>query len=220
MRSKIFQTVVISLILLLTSINNTFALSSSTNFRIWADAITSGGNRSTSTNFVTEDSISESATGEDSTSSSFLLAAGLPALFEEPVLRMTLSSATASFSPDISNTAVSTASYTATISTNADSGYSFYASEDGALRSGSNSVGDVLDGSVTAGSSENGVAISGTGAAFTDDRALTGSLLLLATNTSRTTGTTHSITEKASVTTGTPAGSYSHIVTLVVVPNY
>lgn len=216
---KVLISIMVSVLLLGIS-NNALALSTSTNFRIWADSVTSGGNRSTSTNFITEDSISESATGEDQASTNFLLAAGLPALFEEPVLRMTLSSSTASFAPTIAPTAVSTASYTVTVSTNADSGYSLYASEDGALRSGPDSIGDVSDGSVTAGNSENGVAITGSGAAFTDDRALTGSLLLLASNTTRTTGTTHTLTHKASIVSGTPPGTYSHVVTLVVVPNY
>lgn len=210
---------VLSILLLFPS-NNSLALSTSTNFRIWSDSVTSGGGRSTSTNFITEDSISESATGEDPSSTNFLLAAGLPALFEEPVLRMTLSSSTASFSPDISNAAVSSASYTVTVSTNADAGYSLSIIEDGQLRSGPNSIGDVSDGAVTAGNGESGVAISGTGAAFTDDRALTGSPLVLASSTSRTTGITNTITHKASVVSGTPAGSYSHVVTLVVVSNY
>lgn len=210
---------ILSILLLLPS-NNSLALSSSTNFRIWSDSISSGGNRSTSANFITEDSISESATGEDQASTNFLIAAGLPALFEEPVLRMTLSSSAASFSPDISNTAVSTASYTVTVSTSADSGYSLLITEDGALRSGPNSIGDVADGSVTVGNSETGVAISGTGAAFSDDRAVSGTALVLASSASRTTGTTNTITHKASVVSGTPAGSYSHVVTLVVLPSY
>lgn len=207
-------------VLLLGISNNALALSTSTNFRIWADSITSGGNRSTSTSFIAEDSISETATVEESVSTNFLLAAGLPALFEEPVLRMTISSATASFSPDISNTAVSLASYTVTTATNADSGYTLSITEDGALRSGGNTIADVSDGSVTAGSPETGVAVSGTGAAFADDRALTGSPLLLASSSSRTTGTTNTITHKASVVQGTPGGTYGHVVTLVVVPNY
>lgn len=207
-------------VLLLGISNNALALSTSTNFRIWADSVTSGGNRSTSTNFIAEDSISETATVEESVSTNFLLAAGLPALFEEPVLRMTISSATASFSPNISNTAVSSASYTVITATNADSGYTLSITEDGALRSGGNSIGDVSDGAVSAGSSETGVAVSGTGAAFADDRAVSETALVLATSSSRTTGTTNTITHKASITTGTPPGTYSHVVTLVVTSNY
>lgn len=210
---------VLSILLLLPS-NNTLALSSSTNFRIWSDSISSGGNRSTSTNFITEDTISESATDENQSSTNFLLDAGLPTLFEEPVVRMTISANSIGLSPGLSSIALSSASYTVQVSTNSDSGYSLLITEDGALRSGGNSVGDVTDGSVTLGSSEYGVSVAGSHASFADDRAITASPLTLASSTTRTTGTTTTITHRASVTSGTPVGSYSHVVTLTVAANY
>lgn len=196
------------------------AFRSSTNFRIWDDSVGSGGARSTSTNYIVEDTIGESATGEDSSSTNFLADAGFPAIFEEPVLRITLSASAAGLSPNPSPTTTGSTSYTATVATNADFGYTLQVTEDGEFRSGADSITDVSDGTITAGSLEYGIQVSGTDAAFSDDQAISSTPLTVASRTSPTTGTVTTITHQASVEFGTATGPYSHTVTYVAVANF
>lgn len=200
------------------------AFMSSDSFRVWTDTITSGGNRSTSASFITQDTISESATGENLTSATFLAQAGLPAIFEEPVLTMAISSATLSLTPSTFDVgSVSTGSYTVTVSTNAPFGYTLTVTEDAGLQNTQQAgtfIGDVADGVVTAGSSEYGVAVTGTDAAFADDRALSTTPLTIASRTSLTSGIVSTITHKVAISSGVSAGTYTHTVTYVAIANY
>jgi len=199
--------------------NPALALMSSTNYRVWSDSVSQGGNRSSSAGYIIEDTIGEAGTGENSSSANYLIDAGLPAIFEEPVLRLTLSDSSFSLS-SLSSTAVRTASYTVGVSTNADSGYTLQVLEDGNLRSGASSITDVSDGTVTVGSLEYGISASGTDAVLVGDNAITTTPLTVASSASRTTGTTTTVTHKASVAGGEPSGTYSHTVTYIAVANF
>lgn len=220
MKLKTKNLLIIFIVVFLGMPNQTLAFRSSTNYRIWSDAVDSGGNRSSSTNFVTEDTIGEDATGEDLASVNFLADAGLPAFFEEPVLRMTISSSSLNLFPDLSSATISSASYTVSVATNSDFGYTLRAFEDGELRSGLATITDVSDGAITAGSSEYGVAVSGDDAAFINNQALSGIALTLASRNGPTTGTTTTVTHLASIASGVTGGTYSQVISLVVVANY
>lgn len=196
-----------------------FAAMNSSNYTIWSDGVSLGGDLSSSTNYSLQDTVGESASGENISSTNYLLSAGLPSIFEEPVLLVSLSSATASFS-QINSTAVNTAGYNLTVSTNAPFGYTAQATADGNLTSGANFISAVSDGSVTAGSNEYGIAVSGTDAAFGDDRALSTSPLTVASRSNWVSASATAISHKVSVTSGFAAGTYSQIVTYAVIGNF
>ncbi|MBI4280885.1 hypothetical protein HY628_01670 [Candidatus Uhrbacteria bacterium] len=166
------------------------------------------------------DTISESATGEDQSSANFLVDAGLPAIFQEPVLLFSLSTGTASFSSSISPNAISTVSYTFTTSTNAPSGYTVQVSEDGNFRAGSADISDVTDGAVSAGSEEYGLSVAGLDAAFSDDRAIPSTSLVVASRSNWISSSITTVTHKAAVTQGFAAGGYAHTVTYVAIGNF
>lgn len=194
-------------------------LMTSDNFSIWADTIATGGNRSTSAGFIVTDTIGETATGEDPASANFLMEAGLPAIFEDPILLFELSTDAIGFG-ELQDDAVNESGYTLTVSTNADFGYTAQVSEDGNLRSGANDINDVADGEVTAGSEEYGIAVAGGDAAFGDDEAISGTPLVVATRDDWVTESVTTITHRASRSAATPSGSYEHEVTYVVIGNF
>lgn len=199
------------------------ATMSSSNYRIWSDGISSGGNQGSSASYGLEDTIGEAATGEGMLSTNYLSNAGLPSIFAEPVMLFDLSSSAVTFSPTIQPSSVSTASYSFTVSTNARFGYTVQVTEDGDFRLGANNINDVVDGSVTTGSNEYGLAVSGTDAAFADDEAIpnpSGTPLIVARATSWGSGRATTVTHKASVTTGFTSGSYSHVVTYIAIGNF
>lgn len=212
---KIFTIFMIFTFLFLSDNNIAFALMNSTNYQIWGDTVSTGGNRSTSAGYVIQDTVGEMATGENPLSTSYLLDAGFQALFPEPLLLMTISASTVALSPNpITNAAVSTGSYTVTISTNAPSGYTLSVVEDGDFRSGATPLTDVTDGTVTAGVNEYGISVSGSDAAFLDHRAVSGTPLVVASNISFISGNVSTITHHAA-TTGTATGAYAHSVTYI-----
>lgn len=207
--------------LLLFSASQAQALMTSPNFRIWADAVSSGGNRSTSAGFIATDTLGETPTGEDSASANFFLEAGLPAIFEEPVLLSTIGTDTATLSPNpLTTSTVSTATYTLTVSTNAQSGYTAQVLEDGDFRVGAETINDVTDGSVTPGVEEYGIRVTGTDAAFADDRAISGTPLTIASRTDWVTNTVATITHRAAISGATGGASYSHTVFYIIVGNF
>ncbi len=211
-----------TIIALVVFVEPAHAFMSSDSFRIWADTVSSGGNRSTSTSFIAQDSIGENANGENMSSASFLAQAGLPAIFQEPVLLMTISVSALTLSPSpITASAVSTGSYTVTISTDASAGYTLTATEDTDFQfSAGVFIPDVTDGSVTVGAGEYGVAVSGTDASFSDDRALGTTALTVASRTSRTTSSVDTITHRVGVSGSSTVGVYAHTVTYLVMGNY
>jgi hypothetical protein len=105
-----------------------------------------------------------------------------------------------------------------TVTTNSDSGYTVSITEDGNLRSGSNDVDDVSDGSVTAGSEEYGIRTGGSSGLLATDTAISGSVNVMS-KSSAATDDAVSVIFSASVGASSLAGSYSHIVTFTATVN-
>ncbi len=220
----VFLTVFSIVLMFIIGITQAKALMSSDNFRIWADTVDSGGNRSSSGNFIIQDSVSETTSGEIIGSASFLSQTGLPAIFEEPVMIMNVSSGTLTLNPStISSASTSAGSYTITTSTNAPFGYTVRVTEDGEFRNAQNPglfISDVIDGAVTTGFAEYGIGITGADAAFANDRAVSNTPLIVATNNSFVTNSSVIVTHRASVSDSVSPGTFSHTVTYVAIGNY
>lgn len=109
---------------------------------------------------------------------------------------------------------------------NADvsSGYSVYVLEDGDLTTGSDTITDVADGTVTAGSTEYGARSSDASLAAstfdTQDTAFTTSLQQVASRGDNSMESRDFLTVKAAVSSSQAGGSYSQNLTLVFVGNY
>ncbi len=114
--------------------------------------------------------------------------------------------------------AVSTSSLVLTVSTDSETGYTAAVSEDGNLRSGSNDIDDVTDGTVTAGSEEYGIRTTGNDGLLASDAAISGSVSVAAASGSVTNSST-TIQFRASMSSGTSSGSYSHSVVFTVTVN-
>lgn len=119
----------------------------------------------------------------------------------------------------LSQASVSNSSIEATISTDSITGFTLSLTEDGNLRSGANDINDVADGSVTAGSEEYGIRTSGTDGLFNStDNAITNNLNI-ASNLGSISNDVTTINFKASASSATTYGSYSHIVTFTLTAN-
>jgi hypothetical protein len=155
--------------------------------------------------------------GATSTSGgSFVLNGGFQAM-DQGILSYSVSPSSVSLS-SITNTSVSSADTVITVSADSDSGYSVVATEDGNLRSGSDDMNDVTDGSVTAGSEEYGIRTSGGDGVLSSDTAISGSLTV-ASAAGRSVSRATTVSFRASAGSGTVLGSYSHIVTFTVTVN-
>lgn len=198
-----------------------FAESSSSNYILWDSAVTGGGNRSTSTNYVDYGSAGDLSSSSLS-STNYQAAVGLQAMYEDARLTMSISSTSLVFSPDtLTPAVVSTASLNVTTATNSDFGYALTATEANPFQ---NTVGDtipdVADGTVSAGSNEFGIGVTGVDRAFTDDRAITPAPLVIASRDIWTTGTTTTVTVKVGVNSATTAGKYSGSITFIATGSY
>ena len=208
----------IALVLALLYGGSASALMTSTNYRLYGDEIGTAGNRSTSASYILEDTAGSVASG-DASSTNYNLLAGFQALSEFPVFTFSVSSASVGLGT-LSTSAVSTATQTATTSTNAPYGYTTTLVEDGNLRTASNSITDVSDGAVTTGSEEYGVSVSGTDAAFGDDRALSTSPLTLASRSTWKNASAIVVTYKAAISSLSQGGGYSQTLTYVSTGNF
>ncbi len=200
--------------------NVVWANMSSGSYTIWADSVDVGGGSGTSASYIASDSISEEASSVGQSSASFLLNAGLPAIFTDPMLLFSISSASATFVPNITSSLVSSATYTFTVSTNAPFGYTVQATDDGDFRNGGTPITDVADGTVTAGSTEYGVSDSGTDAVLAGDQPLSSTPLVVASRSNWVSNSTTTMTHHASIVAGFTTGGYSHIVTYVAIGNF
>ena len=178
---------------------------SSTNYTIFADSVDSGGILSTSGTFSLEDTTGESPVGY-TTSSTYTVIGGYQAM-DWSELEMRIDNTSINLGT-LSVSAVATSSATVTITANADSGYVLSV----ASVSGT-SLTAVSDGTVSAGSEEYGVAVSGPDASFGDDRAIAASLNLSSSSTP-VTDTPTVLTFKASISSGSTAGARSQSITL------
>lgn len=110
------------------------------------------------------------------------------------------------------------------VSADVDNGYSVQMMEDGDLRDGANSIDDVADGSVTAGSEEYGASASDNTLASstfdTQDTAITQSFQEVATEGDNSFESRHFVTLKAAIDSSTPDGSYGQTLTVIVSGNY
>lgn len=118
----------------------------------------------------------------------------------------------------ISPSAVSTADVTLTISTDSQTGYTITASADGDLRSGTNVISRVTDGSVTAGQTEYGINISGLDALQSGDVGLNGTVQV-ASKLGAVTNRQTTVAFRASVAQGAAPATYSQIVTFTATVN-
>lgn len=185
---------------------------SSTNYQIYADSIgIDGGVYSSSTSFTLFDTIGESPAGTV-TSTSYELSAGF-----QTMERGTLSVSVSASSLDLgtlSKTQVKSASTNVTVSTNASTGYSLsISSATGIMPSA------VSDGTVSAGSEEYGMSVSGSNAAFTNDRSVT-SGRVLASATVPVINDITTLTFKASISSASAAAANDNqAITLTVSAN-
>jgi len=107
------------------------------------------------------------------------------------------------------------------VTSNLENGYTVYVHTDGELRYGTNaSIARVTDGSVTIGSEEYGAHVYGTTATSTgSDFGLTTSARAIQTSKTFADNDRIGLIYKISISTNTPAGSYSQIVTYTITSN-
>lgn len=199
------------LALSLVFVTDVHAEMSSTNYRLYGDSIGSVGGRGTSTNYISEGTGEDFPAGEGS-STNYVLLAGFQSLAEHPTFSFSVSASSIALGT-LQVASVASQSYTATTSTNAPYGYATTIYEDGDLRVGASTIDDVGDGSVTAGTEEYGVAVSGTDAAFGTDQAITSSGVVVASRSNWVNGSVTTVTHKAAISASSVAGSYAHTVT-------
>lgn len=198
-----------------------WAESSSSNFVLWGNAVTGGGNYSSSANFRLFQSAGD-LSNQPLDSTNYHLAVGFEALYEEPVITMSVTPNVVTLSPDpLTTSSVSTAGVTVTVSTNADFGYSVTATEiaDFANHAAASMAG-VIDGTVSAGSEEYGIAVSGADAVFADDRSVSQIPQLIATRGVWGSDRSVSVTIKAAISESTDAGDYSGTIAFIGTANY
>ncbi len=155
----------------------------------------------------------------------------------EPSLTFNISSAICNLGTFSAST-IKTCNYYTEVDTNASGGYIAYIKEDGNLRNATNSINDVTDNEVTAGSEEYGVATSDSDYASLDinqqvtdcaslDGSSTASASTLTTsdqlfaiaNQPVSSDTVH-LCFSAAISGDTPAGAYSNTVTITVIGNF
>ena len=117
----------------------------------------------------------------------------------------------------LSPTDIKTCNYDITTSTNAHNGYTTTIVEDGNLRTtdGGSDINDVVDGGVSVTSEEYGIGLTGSDRAFSDEQAIPNTDKIIASNSGTVVGSLVNVTHKATISVFTPAGSYSHTVTLI-----
>jgi len=105
-----------------------------------------------------------------------------------------------------------------------DSGYTVQILEDGELRSGSDTIDEVADGSVTTGSEEYGARSSDTsltGSTFdTADTAITLSFQDIANESTLQFNSRNFLTLKTAISSSTPSGSYAQVLTFIASGNF
>lgn len=109
------------------------------------------------------------------------------------------------------------------VDSTASNGYTVYIQGDGLLRSGASSISSVTDGSVSLGSEEYGMSVTGTRAFATGvDTAVTTTQRIIGQSliVSASTGDRVAMTFKLSITASTAAGSYEQLVYYTLTANY
>lgn len=183
---------------------------SSSNYTIFADSIDSGGVLSASGTYSLEDTAGESP-AESASSSTYEVIGGYQAM-DWSVLTMDIDTTTVNLGTLIIDR-VATSAVVVSVTADASTGYVLsVASVSGTI------LGGVSDGSITPGQEEYGVAVSGTDAAFGDDRAITAGLNLSSSSTPVVSAQT-TIIFKATMGSASVAGGRNQSVTLTASTN-
>ena len=190
---------------------------SSTDFLIFADVIdVVDVGPVTSSDFTLYSTLGE-APATSTLVGSLEMRAGFQAM-ERGGLGFVLSTTTISLGT-LSTSAVANDSLTLTVTTDSATGYSVTITEDGDLRDGAgNTINDVSDGAVSAGSEEYGIQTSGPAGQLAGDTAIDGSVTVANTSGAATLQDT-TVQFNAAIDSNTTAGTYSHQVTFTVVVN-
>lgn len=183
---------------------------SSTNYFIYADSVDTGGGLSTSGSYSLQGSTGESPT-DFATSSLYEIRAGYEYM-ERGYLSLDIDVTSLNLGT-LSDTAVNSASTTATVGTDSITGYTLSTS----AVSGT-SIANVTDGTVTAGSEEYGFSGSGSDNQISGDVGVATGVLIASTSTPVTASQT-TLTFKAAMSVGTSAGSYSQTITIAASAN-
>lgn len=239
-KKKLSFALIVVLVSALSSANAAYAqVLSSSSYTILSSSVNCGGGVATSTSYAIQDSLCETVGADTSdtnavysTSASYAVGAGFQAMTDIPHL-------TVSFSDPDSNNGANTVAFgtltTAavasdqigiTVTTNATTGYSATMIANNAFKTGGGSAfGEVTDGTISIGGNEYGFRTSGTDGQFnaTDtcipystSSSCTTTAKEFAKNSSWVSSQLTTITYKAGASSTTPAGSYSHTITIIV----
>lgn len=189
-----------------------FAVMSSTNYSIYADSIGFGGINSTSTSYNLQDTVGGSPAGFSS-SSSYEIRSGYQSM-EQGSLSVSIDNTSLNLGT-LSESSVNSASTTVTVNTDSATGYTLSIGSAGS--SPITAVSDI-DGSVTAGSEEYGLAVTGTDKYFSNDRSIIAGRVLASANAPANSATV--LTIKAAMSISTPVGSKSQSITLSTSANF
>lgn len=211
-----------------------FAQLSSSNFRITSDSLNCGGGQSSSTSFSVFSTICEPADARTLTSTSFVAESGFQYMDDTPFISVSLldsTGASAKNSITFSSTLTPTGgTITDTIlvrvRTNAPNGYTGTVLSDGDLRSGSNTIAAVGDGSIDGSSTsgEYGFAVSSSDTSNctrpSGDVAVATSGTNFANCTTWKALSDNTLTFKATAGTANQSGSYAQSITVVVTGSF
>lgn len=194
---------------------NARAAMSSTHYFIYADSVGFGGGLTTSTSYNVESTVGGAPIGITS-STSYTVKSGYQAM-ERGEISLTVDTNSVSLGNlNIGRAAVSTGNVAATVKTDSLNGYSLCV--DTVTGAGLAAVSDgAVDGDSS--SEEYGVSVSGSDAAFADDRAITIGLVLASNSAEMTTDRISTVTFKAIVNTVSAIASYSQTISLAAVAN-
>lgn len=211
---------IFGLIYLISPDNLIAQVMSSQNYKIFIDSINPGGALGNSSNYNLTDTFGEVGTDETTSSTNYRAKVGFEAIQADQILTASLSKNTINLGVLSPNNVVND-SHTITVTTNGN-GYTTTIISDGNLRtSGSDDINNVSDGTVTAGSEEYGIRTSGDdGQQNSADTSITTTAKNIARRTSAVNSSITTIDYKASVTTSTPFGTYSQIVTFSTTGNF
>ncbi len=220
-----------SIVLALYFPGHVFAQLSSSNFQMTADSVNCGGGRTSSSSFSIIGTLCEPATGTNTfpTSSNFNLEQGFPAMDDVPFISVSLlnpSNTSAAKSSvgfgTLQQGSVASDAILVRVTTNAASGYSAAVLSDGNLRSSTDTISAVGDGTVdgTPGG-EYGFRTSGTDGLYNSaDTSVTTAAKVFAQKTSWTTQSDTTITFKAAVAGSNASGDYSQTMAIVVTGSF
>lgn len=185
-------------------------------YEIYADSIgVSEAQISTNTTYALFGTGGESFATSTS-GGTYAVRGGFQAL-ERGILELTLDNDTLDFGA-LSTSAVTYDTLLLTVDTDSRTGYAVTLTEDGNLRSGSDNIDDVTDGTVSVGAEEYGVTTLGGDGVLSGDTAIAGTLLIASKNGEVYDRQTN-VRFAASISSATVDGTYSHIVTFTVTVN-